>query len=163
MTEIWDTMLAGRVQPAGTRYDAALDQAAHGDRVCVASVSLAEITHGLRRAIDRHPQTAQQLAWFRSAARDRLIEVISLDGSAAALAGEVRAIRPLPPTGPRRRDGTRPEARLAWFADILIACTAWSSGRAIRTENVIDFEAIRAAIALAAPAALPLEVVPDVE
>jgi predicted nucleic acid-binding protein len=89
-----------------------------------------------------------------------LVEILSLDRTAAIVAGQLRAMHPMPPTGARRK-GVKPEQRAGWVLDIQIAACAWTHGREIATENRRDFEALRDLIAQVYPETSPLLVTPS--
>jgi predicted nucleic acid-binding protein len=102
---------------------------------------------------------APALTWFIRLVASDLVEILSLDRAAAILAGQLRALHPVPPTGARRK-GVKPEQRAGWVLDIQIAACAWTHGREIATENRRDFEALRDLITQLHPETSPLVVMP---
>jgi predicted nucleic acid-binding protein len=116
-----------------------------------------ETVRGLQATAARMPEMATALRWFTGVIASDLVEILSLDRSAAILAGRLRATHPAPPTGARRR-GTKPEQRAGWVLDIQIAACAWTHGRQIATENHHDFEALSDLIATLYPSATPLAI-----
>lgn len=90
--------------------------------------------------------------------------LFGLASEAALLAGRLRAMLPIPPTGPTSRSarerGTKPERRVAWIADIQIAATAWLAGEAVCTADQGHFEALGEAIAKLFPGERKLQVLP---
>lgn len=98
---------------------------------------------------------AAALRWFTSLITSDLIEVLTLDRSAAILAGRLRALQPTPPTGAKRK-GTKPEQRAGWILDIQIASCAWTHGREIATDNRHDFQTLSKLIGTLHPEAPPL-------
>lgn len=152
MSEAWDTTLVSRAQPSGSLHLEVVRRAREGDPVAVASVSLAEIAYGLRQAVEEgNPGLRGPLAWFAAIPEAGIVDVLPLSGTAAAVAGEVRALHPSPPTTGRRRRQSKSERRVAWNMDIMIAATAWAEGRAVRAGNRSDFETIRRLISKVAP------------
>lgn len=158
MSETWDTTLLSRVHPGGELEQELLLRAREDDHIAVTAPTLMEITRGLDARAQQDPRMAQALAWFVRLAASGLFETLPLDRPAAILAGRLRALRPLPPTGSRRRDGTKPDQRAGWVLDIQIAACAWVNGRAVVTENTRDFEALRDAISELHPSYSPLVV-----
>ena len=72
-----------------------------------------------------------------------------VDTAVAAIAGEVMALVPDPPTSPKRSHRameTRSERLARWRFDIMIAATALATGLVLVHNNPGDFEAIRSAI-----------------
>lgn len=117
-----------------------------------------ETVRGLHLRAGDDARTTRTLAWFTRLTAHDLIDVLSLDRHAAAVAGRLRALHPLPPTGIRRK-ATKPEQRAAWVMDIQIAACAWTHGRRLATHNVRDFECLSELIAGLYPASSPLEIV----
>jgi predicted nucleic acid-binding protein len=123
-----------------------------------------EVVRGLQASAVGRPRPlgdrlASALTWFTELIASDLVEVLSLDRTAAILAGGLRAMRPVPPSGARRK-GTKPEQRAGWVLDIQIAACAWTHGRQISTENRHDFEVLRDLIAKLYPDTPPLDVTP---
>lgn len=118
-----------------------------------------EVVRGLQATATDKPGIALALTWFIRLVASDLVEVLSLDRPAAIVAGRLRAMRPTPPTGTRRK-GVKPEQRAGWVLDIQIAACAWTHGRQIVTENRHDFEALRDLIAKLYPDTPPLIVTP---
>jgi len=101
------------------------------------------------------------LGWFRELFAVGVLEVLPLSWEAALLAGQLRAMLSIPPSGASRRDrGTKPERRVAWVADIQIAATAWLVGEAVCTADQKHFEALGGAIARLFPRERKLQVIP---
>jgi predicted nucleic acid-binding protein len=68
--------------------------------------------------------------------------VLPLTADAAEVAGALRAQQGVPPTGTRRRKGSRGEQHVGWMMDLFVAATAWVHGYDLVTRNVGDFERI---------------------
>ena len=117
-----------------------------------------EIAYGLAAAAATLPSGDAGLAWFTRLATSDLVTLLPLDGTAAVVAGRLRAARPIPPTGARRA-GTKPEQRPAWVLDLQIAACAWAHGYVLATANRRDFDAIAEMLAALYPAVPALEVV----
>ena len=95
--------------------------------------------HGRRMAIER-----ARIAYL-AAAR----QVWSVDAATAALAGEIAALIPDPPTPPKRSHRlaeSRTERLVRWRFDGIIAATALVTGMPLIHNNPSDFEAIRGSI-----------------
>ena len=72
-----------------------------------------------------------------------------LDGAVAVVAGEIMALRPDPPTPPRRSHRlveSRQERLARWRFDAMIAATALVARMPLIYDNAADFESIRSAI-----------------
>ena len=155
MTIAWDTTLVSRVYPGGALERHLLDRAAEDEPVAISAPTVMETVRGLQAAATSKPKMAAALRWFTTLITSDLVEILTLDRSAAILAGRLRAMQPTPPTGPRRK-GVKPEQRAAWVLDIQIAACAWTHGRPIATENRQDFDALSDLIAKLYPDASPL-------
>ena len=94
---------------------------------------------------ERRPSIEEaRLEYVRSPRR-----VWPLDTAMAALAGEVMALIPEPPTPPKRshrRAESKSERLARWRFDGMIAATALVTGMTLIHNNPADFEAIRSAI-----------------
>lgn len=140
-------------------------ECAHTDEpISITAPTVMEVARGIQatattkqQLIDDRPPPA--LAWFIRLLASDLVEILSLDRAAAILAGQLRALHPVPPTGIRRK-GVKPEQRAGWVLDIQIAACVWTHGREIATENRRDFEALRDLIAQLYPDTSPLVVTP---
>jgi|CZKG01.1.fsa_nt_gi predicted nucleic acid-binding protein len=128
-----------------------------GAPVAIAAPTVMEVVRGVQATATRKPRIAPALAWFVRLVASDLVEILSLDRSAAIVAGRLRATHPTPPTGARRK-GVKPEQRAGWVLDIQIAACAWTHGREIATENLRDFEVLRDLIAQLYPGTTPLVV-----
>jgi predicted nucleic acid-binding protein len=155
LTDAWDTTLVSRIYPGGPLERILLDRASAGESVAITAPTVMETVRGLQATAARKPEMAAALRWFTGLIASDLVDVLSLDRSAAIVAGRLRAGRPLPPTGTRRK-GTKPEQRAGWVLDIQIAACAWTHGRDIATENRHDFEALSDLIAALYPTTTPL-------
>ncbi|MGI8441271.1 MAG: hypothetical protein ACR2NV_13935 [Thermoleophilaceae bacterium] len=71
----------------------------------------------------------------------------------------MRARHSLPPAVARSDARMKPDRRVAWVLDILIAATAWTAGYGIATRNRSDFEVLRDLIEELYPGVTPLVVV----
>lgn len=154
MTIVWDTTLVSRIYPGGPLERHLLDRASEAAPIAVGAPTVMETVRGLRVT----PDMATALRWFTTLITSSLVEVLALDRSAAILAGRLRALQPMPPTGARRK-GTKPEQRAGWVLDIQIASCAWTHGRQIATENRHDFRTLSELIASLYPDAPPLAVI----
>jgi predicted nucleic acid-binding protein len=162
LTPAWDTTLISRIYPGGALERYLLDSADADERVAIAAPTVMEVTRGIQAAgVVGSRSIAERLAlalrWFIGLVASDLVEILSLDRSAAIVAGRLRAMHPTPPTGARRA-GVKPEQRAAWVLDIQIAACAWTHGRDIATENRRDFEVLRDLIAESYPDTPPLRV-----
>ena len=86
---------------------------------------------------------------LRIAYLDRLGIVWPVDAALAALAGEIMALIPDPPTPPKRshqRAESRGERLARWRFDTIIAATSLVVNMPLVHNNAADFEAIRSAI-----------------
>lgn len=137
-----------------------LDQASTGEPVAITAPTVMEVVRGLQAGAADRSGMAAALTWFVGLVASGLMDVLSLDRTAAILAGRLRAMQPTPPTGPRRM-GVKPEQRVGWVFDIQIAACAWTRGHPIATENLRDFEALRDLIAKLYPDSPPLLVTPS--
>lgn len=160
MTLTWDTTLVSRIYPGGQLERHLLDRAHADEPVSITAPTVMEVVRGLQATAASKPGVALALTWFVRLVASDLVEILSFDRSAAIVAGRLRATRPTPPTGARRK-GVKPEQRAAWVLDVQIAACAWTHGRQIATENRRDFEALRDLITELYPDAPPLAVIPS--
>jgi predicted nucleic acid-binding protein len=112
----------------------------------ISAVTVLERTRGyaiLRGAssLDRRPAIdAAQAAYLR-----QLGQVWPLDAGVAAIAGEIQALAPDPPSPPKRSHRiaeTRADRLYRWRIDCVIAATALVSGMPLLHNNPVDFESI---------------------
>ena len=164
MTRAWDTTVVSRIYPGGTLERHILDCAHADEPISITAPTVMEVVRGIQgkppitpRLLD--DRLAPALAWFIRLFASDLVEILSLDRTAAIVAGQLRAMHPMPPTGARRK-GVKPEQRAGWVLDIQIAACAWTHGHEIATENRRDFEALRDLIAQLYPDTSPLLVTP---
>ncbi len=157
MTAAWDTTLVSRLYPGGPLERALLERAHSGLPVAVTAPTVMEVVRGIQATAADRPHLAPALAWFIRLLTSDLVEILPIDRPAAILAGRLRALHPIPPTGARRK-GAKPEQRAGWVLDIQIAACAWTHGRGIATENLRDFEVLRDLIAALYPDTSPLVV-----
>ncbi|MDO8186492.1 PIN domain-containing protein [Conexibacter sp. JD483] len=161
MSVAWDTTLLSQVRPGSPLERELWEHARADDHVAVTAPTIMEVTRGLAaRAARGEVRWQRALGWFGSLTTSGLVEVLPLDRQAAALAGHLRALHPLPPATGRRREGSRPDQRAGWVLDIQIAACAWRHGATVVTDNVRDFEALRDAIAALLPNWSPLAIRP---
>jgi predicted nucleic acid-binding protein len=157
LTAVWDTTLVSRIYPGSSVELHLLDRASTGEPVTVTAPTVMEVVRGLQATVVDKPAMAAALTWFVGFVASGLVSVLPLDRPAAILAGRLRAMRPTPPTGARRK-GVKPEQRVGWVFDIQIAACAWTHGYPIATENRSDFEALRDLISKLYPHTSPLVV-----
>jgi predicted nucleic acid-binding protein len=112
-----------------------------GSPVAMPSVVITEIIFGLVRTGLREPRAHAHRDWLLDLI-NRAMVVLPLTAEAAEIAGELRAQQAIPPTGTRRRKGSRGEQHVAWIMDLFIAATVWAHGYDLVTRNVGDFERI---------------------
>lgn len=153
----WDTTLVSRLYPGESLERRLLDHLDIGEPIAVTAPTAMEVATGIQATAASNPRVVPALAWFTQLLTSGLVEVLSLDRPAAILAGKLRALHPLPPTGARRR-GTKPEHRAGWILDIQIAACAWTHGRELATENTRDFAVLRDLIAELYPDTSPLTI-----
>jgi predicted nucleic acid-binding protein len=160
LTLAWDTTLVSRIYPGAPLERHLLDQASAGEPVAITAPTVMEVVRGLQAGAVDKPGMALALRWFVGLVASGLVDVLSLDRTAAILAGRLRAMQRTPPTGTRRK-GVKPEQRAGWVLDIQIAACAWVNGRQIATENRHDFEVLSDLIAKLYPDGSPLLVTPS--
>jgi predicted nucleic acid-binding protein len=160
LTAAWDTTLVSRLYPGWPLERYLLERANAGSPVAITTPTVMEVVRGLQATAASKPGIALALTWFIRLVTSDLVEILSLDRPAAIVAGRLRAVQPIPPTGTRRK-GAKPEQRAGWVLDIQIAACAWTHGRQIATENRHDFEALRDLIAKLYPGTPPLAVTPS--
>jgi predicted nucleic acid-binding protein len=155
----WDTTLVSRLYPGRSLERHLLDRAQAGEPIAITAPTVMEVVRGIRATAARKPRIGPALTWFVRLVTSDLVEILSLDRPAAIVAGRLRAERPAPPSGARRK-GVKPEQRAGWVLDIQIATCAWTHGRQIATDNLRDFEVLRDLIAQLYPDTPPLVVTP---
>lgn len=124
----------------------------------VTAPTAVETIFGLARQISVDPSAGVDLAWYRRLFAGPLARVLPVNAFAAILAGELRAQHPTPPPTARSDARPKPDRRVAWVLDILIAATAWTAGYGIATRNRGDFELLRDLIEELHPGVSPLVV-----
>ena len=138
----------------GARYAKLLTAVAQSDApIMVTAPTAVEVTYGFARQVSARPAAARDLAWYRTLFAGPFARVLP------HLAGEMRARHSLPPAVARSDARTKPDRRVAWVLDILIAATAWTAGYGIATRNRSDFEVLRDLIEELYPGVTPLVVV----
>ena len=156
---VWDTSVASGLHPEAPLFELASKAALADAPFLLASPTVQEISFGLERHADA--DFAALLGWFKELFAAGVLEVLPLSWEAALLAGQLRAMLPIPPSGGSRRDrGAKPERRVAWIADIQIAATAWLVGEPVCTADQDHFEALAGTIATLFPVEPPLRVIP---
>lgn len=135
---------------------------ASGDPIGIPAPCLLELAYGFRKRVaEGDARFETSLERLRTElGGDRLGTVLPLDGDAAALAGEIRAMGR---TSGRKRSAGRSKAedRVSWLLDIEIAACAWVAGYDLATANRRDFEPIAEAIAALSPGVPELRIVPQ--
>jgi predicted nucleic acid-binding protein len=162
VTAAWDTTLVSRLYPGGALERVLLERAHEGAPVAVTAPTVMEVVRGIQASASENPRLigdrlAAGLQWFIGLVASDLVEILPLDRPAAIVAGRLRALHPIPPTGARRK-GVKPEQRAGWVLDIQIAACAWTHGHEIATENLHDFQTLRDLIATLYPDASSLVV-----
>jgi predicted nucleic acid-binding protein len=156
---VWDTSVASGLHPDGPLFKRASEAALADEPFLLAAPTVQEIAFGLERQADA--SFAALLVWFKELFAAGVLEVLPLSWEAALLAGQLRAMLPVPPSGASQQNrGTKPERRVAWIADIQIAATAWLVGEAVCTADQKHFEALGEAIAKLLPRERGLQVIP---
>jgi predicted nucleic acid-binding protein len=135
-----------------------LERAAAGDRIALTAPGLLEIAYGLAKAAGQTDPEGAGLAWFTRLATSDLVLMLPLDAEGAVVAGRLRAVHPMPPTGTKRA-GTKPDQRAGWLLDLQIGACAWAHGYAIATANRHDFDTIASLIDELYPTVPTLEVI----
>lgn len=67
----------------------------------------------------------------------RAMVVLPLTAEAAEIAGELCAQQAFPPTGRRRRKGSRGQQHVAWIMDLFVGATVWVHGYDLVTRNLV--------------------------
>jgi len=156
---VWDTTIASKIAPNSAREREVRERAA-ADPVVIAAPTLSEITYGLLSKGRRDERFTLQFRWLQhEIIRADLIEALAMDADAATVFGRLRAFHPTPPTGGRRRTGSRGDQRVGWILDLQIAACAWVHGYGVMTENLRDFVEIRDHLQRMFPEGAPLDVV----
>jgi predicted nucleic acid-binding protein len=119
-------------------------------QVHVSSVTVLERARGYSLLWRRAPEERRErIEAARIAYLNALGPVLPLDGAVAAVAGEIMALLPDPPSPPHRSHHLAEscQERLArWRFDGMIAATALVARIALIHHNAVDFEAVRSAI-----------------
>lgn len=158
---VWDTSVASGLHPDGSLFEAASQAALSGEPILLAAPTVAEISFGLqRRAKDRH--FAAALAWFIEILDAGVLGVLPLTRETALLAGRLRAIHPVSPSGRRRGDGrAEPKRRVAWVTDIQIAASTWLAAESLCTADQGHFGLLGSVIGELYPQEGGLEILPS--
>jgi predicted nucleic acid-binding protein len=158
MPDAWDTSVASRLHGAGRH--AGLLEAHLLDRrpIALPAPTVQEVIYGLHAHLRRDDGFHSSADWFAALLAHSLVRIVPFDGPSGVLAGRLLTRLPHPPTGRRRRAGTRSRQRAAWALDVQIAACAFAGGYGVLTENVDDFAVLRDAIAELLPGVPPLAV-----
>jgi predicted nucleic acid-binding protein len=158
MPVAWDTTVASRAH-AGGRHAGLLHAYLEAERLILLPAPAAqEVMRGLYAHFRDDQRFRVRVAAFERFVADPRIEVLPVDAKSALLAGKLLARQPHPPSGTRRRRGTRARQRAAWALDVQIASCAFAGGYGVLTENVDDFGVLREAISELVPGVPPLVV-----
>ena len=139
MPEAWDTSVASHIYAGGRHRPLLATHMRTGTPVPLPAPALQEVARGLHIRATRNAGYAKRFDAFAGLLADPLVRVLPLDDAGAVLAGRLLALLPHPPTGRRRRRGTRAQQRAAWALDVQIASCAFARGYGVLTENVGDF------------------------
>jgi len=153
--DVWDTTVASR---AGARHAPLLHRHLETETpIPLPAPTLQELARGLQLRAGRRGSNGG-FDWLDALIAQPLVRIVPFAMTSAVLAGRLLALHPHPPTGGRRRHGTRAQQRAAWALDVQIAACAFAGGYGVLTENVDDFAALRDAIARLLPSVPPLAV-----
>lgn len=158
MPQAWDTSVASRAHGDGRHADLVRQHELAERPIALPAPTVQELVYGLHAHIRLESAFHASADWFAAFLEHSLVHVIPFDAASAVLAGRLLAHLPHPPTGPRRREGTRARQRAAWALDVQIAACAFAGGYGVLTENVDDFSVLRDAIAELLPGVPPLVV-----
>lgn len=159
MPHAWDTSVASRAHGTGRHASRLEAHLLARWPIALPAPTVQEVVRGLHAHIRVDEGFHSSADWFAELLEHPLVRVIPLDGPSGALAGRLLAHLPYPPTGTRRRPGTRSRQRAAWALDVQIAACAFAGGYGVLTENVDDFAILRDTIAELLPDVPPLAVV----
>jgi len=115
----------------------------------VSAVTVMERVRGYGLLWRREEGRRGHIETARIAYLANLGHVWPLDGAVAAVAGEIMALLPNPPTPPRRSHQlteSRQERLARWRFDVMIAATALVARLPLIHNDAADFESIRGAI-----------------
>lgn len=158
---VWDTSVASGLHPEAPLFEVASQAALSGEPILLAAPTIAEVSFGLQRRA-KDGRFAAALAWFTEILDAGVLGVLPLTREAALLAGRLRAIHPVPPSGRRRGDGrAKPERRVAWVTDIQIAASAWLAAESLCTADHGHFGLLGSAIVDLYPQEGGLEILPS--
>jgi len=156
MPMAWDTSVASRLHGEGRHAELLEAHLLARRPIALPAPTVQEVVHGLHAHLRIEEALHSSADWFAALLEHSLVHVLPFDGASAVLAGRLLAKLPHPPTGKRRRAGTRARQRAAWALDIQIAACAFAAGSGVLTENVDDFAVLRDAIAELLPDVPPL-------
>lgn len=157
---VWDTTLVSRLSPGVDLLEEVHRRDRLGEPIGIAAVSLLEVSYGMRKAtLAGRSDFARLHSWFRAFIVSGVARILALGADGALLAGEVRALLPVPPEPRRARTRSKAEARVAWAHDIQIACAAWEAGHDVATVDVDHFLTIAECINAVVPGAHSLSVI----
>jgi len=158
MPAAWDTSVASRAHGSGRHAERLEAHLLARQPIVLPAPTVQEVVHGLHAHLRFDAAFHSSADWFAALLEHTLVRVLPFDCASAVLAGRLLASLPLPPTGRRRREGTRARQRAAWALDVQIAACAFAGGYGVLTENVEDFAVLRDAIAEMLPAVPPLAI-----
>jgi predicted nucleic acid-binding protein len=158
MRHAWDTTVTSRAHGDGRHAELLETHLLARRPIVLPAPVVQEVVYGLE-ARSRHDEAFRRAAdWFAALLGHALVRVVPFDGPSAVLSGRLLARMPYPPTGTRRRPGTRMRQRAAWALDVQIAACTFAGGYGVLTENVEDFGVLRTAIGELLPNVPPLVV-----
>jgi predicted nucleic acid-binding protein len=158
MPDAWDTSVASRALGEGRHAPLLHAHIVRGSTIVLPAPAVMEIARGAHLHSPRDRRFGHRLRALTTLLAHPRVRVLAFDGDAALLAGGLFATLPHPPTGSRRRRGTRAQQRASWALDVQIAACAFAAGFGILTENVADFALLRDTLAAMLPDVAPLVV-----
>ncbi len=158
MPHAWDTSVASRTHGAGRHAGLLTAHLLARRPIAFPTPTVQEVVHGIHAHIRIEEGFHAPADWFAELLEHSLVRVIPFDEPSGVLAGRLLALLPYPPTGRRRRPGTRSRQRAAWALDVQIAACAFAGGYGVLTENVDDFAVLGGTISELFPDVPPLVV-----
>jgi len=133
---VWDTSVASGLHPDDPLFELASEAALANEPFLLAAPTVQEIAFGLERQGDA--RFAALLAWFKELFAVGMLEVLPLSWEAALLAGQLRALLPIPPTGSTAHSALQWHFALGWAGSRanIEARVATTTGRSLGAKSV---------------------------
>lgn len=131
-----DTTPAALIRPGSSELRQVVAQHAAGTPYALSAPVVLELTYGMERKRGEAGWDRQR-EFLRWLLEDGLLVTLPFDRRAAAVAGRLRAIGPLPPTSTSSKTSKRSksDSRVAWVMDLQTAACVFVAGASLASDD----------------------------